>query len=126
MFPYVVDEAKRIIEAFGAHAHARRRTETAHIFGLSLRALREHLLDLFPEVRHKFKLSIKTIHYWMLPARKDTYSAERHRGLINARPQRIENSHRVYDQAVRSLLSLTPLSDFVLISFCSRTIFPHR
>src|SRR5690242_7269325 len=61
-FPECVEEVQRVLKLHGAMAHPRRRDEVARISGKTLWSLRQHLLDVIPGLKERFKLDINVIH----------------------------------------------------------------
>ena len=98
--PELVVEAARILEDYGAHAHARRRDAIGKVSGLSLKVIRNHLKSFFPEVFKKFKVSKSTIASWLVPPNRGRNHSSRYKAYILAKVSVIENNEREVDENV--------------------------
>lgn len=117
-FPEVLNMITRILLSNGAAAQERRRDDSITSFGTHLGSLVEHLLREVPGLRLKYpNLSKKSIAYLMLPPRKGTIAAKRYKGLIKARPFRIENDKRLINDNSHRCFAGVNLNEELFVLF---------
>ena len=71
--------------------------------GVSLKNIRNHLLDQFPELK-EVGIQRDTIHFLMAPPRKNSSPSCRYKGLVDARVPTKRNCYR-QDSANQHFLS---------------------
>lgn len=83
-FPAIVEVASEFIKSHGYAAHMRRRESVASAPGVSLREIRNHLLENVPGLKER-GISCDSVARFMKPPRQHTIAAQRYKGLISAR-----------------------------------------
>ena len=83
-FPEIVERTLDFVTQHSFSAQERRRTDTSNVSGVSLQAVRDHLLETVPGLKDK-GISKSTVHYLFQARRKGTIHAKRFKGLVNAR-----------------------------------------
>ena len=82
--PWLVEETVRFIQLHGFSAQVRRRTPTGNMCGVTLTAIKQHLMTVFPKLQ-KDGISTSTIRYLMVAPNKHYRAAASYKGLINAK-----------------------------------------
>ena len=91
-FPTLIED---FIKRHSFSVQCRRRESTGTGTGVSLKQIREYVMNEVPGLRDK-GISRDTIHFLLAPPRKNTIRAERYKSLIDARvPAKSETSRRI-------------------------------
>ncbi len=99
-FPECIPLLVDLLSSHGANAHARRRDDVARICGVSLRMMREFLIDNVPGLGEKFTLCLDTIHHWFIAPRIGTINGEKYCNYIRAKGYSIQNNDRIMSEEV--------------------------
>ena len=81
-FPGVVEETVKFIQLHGFAAHARWRTTTGNMCGVTVKAVKRHLLQTFPKLQSE-GISLK-VRYLVAPNKRRSAAAA-YKGLIYAK-----------------------------------------
>ena len=92
-YPEIVPSATDFIKQQSFAAHARRRESTGTGTGVTLRDLKQHLLDTVPGLKDH-GISVDTVHHLMVAPRKNSSRADRYKGLIDAKVAAKKNNYR--------------------------------
>ena len=92
-YPEIVPCATDFIKQQSFAAHARRRKSTRTGTGVTLRDLKQHLLDTVPGLKDH-GISVDTVHHLMVAPRKNSSHADRYKGLIDAKVAAKKNNYR--------------------------------
>lgn len=91
--PGLVEETIKFIQLHGFSAQCRRRTTTGNMCGVTLEAIKQHLIGSFPKLKTD-GISTTTIRYLMMAPNKHRRTSSKYKGLINARVPPKSNSAR--------------------------------
>ena len=80
-YPEIVPSATNFIKQ---QSYARRRESTGTGTGVTLKDLKQHLLDTVPGLK-EHGISVDTVHHLMVAPRKNSSCADRYKGLIDAK-----------------------------------------
>ena len=88
----LVEMVTNFIKQHSFSAHSRRRETSGTGSGVSLQAIRDHVVQELPELKD---MSRSGIHYLMVPPSKGTHAASNYKGLVNVRiPKTGRNDYR--------------------------------
>jgi len=91
--PGLVEETIKFIQLHGFAAQARRRTTTGNMCGVTLDAIKQHLIETFPKLKTE-GISTTTIRYLMVAPNKRYRTSSNYKSLINAKVPPKSNSAR--------------------------------
>jgi hypothetical protein len=92
-FPGIIKTATAFIKQQSFAAHGRRRESTGTGTGVTLKDLRQHLLQNIPGLK-EHGISRDTIHHLMVAPRKNSSRADRYKGHIDAKVTAKKNDYR--------------------------------
>ena len=92
-FPTIPTVATEFMKTNGFKAQEKRRNETFESCGVTVKQVREHLLDNVPGLR-QHGISLTTVRYLFLPVHKSRSSARHYKGYIAAKTPKKDNSGR--------------------------------
>ncbi len=92
-YPEIVQTATDFIKQQSFAAHLRRRESTGTGTGVTLKDMKQHLLDNVPGLK-EHGISLDTIHHLMVAPRKNSSRANRYKGLIDAKFAPKKNNYR--------------------------------
>ena len=92
-YPEIVPSATDFIKQQSFAAHARRHESTGTGTGVTLRDLKQHLLDTVPGLK-EHGISVDTVHHLMVAPRKNSSRADRYKVLIDVKVAAKKNNYR--------------------------------
>ena len=80
--PEIVEIVNDFITQHSSSAHDRRRDDAQYSHGVTLSAIRSHVLREIPSLK---EISVHTIHRLLLPPNKNRKASKRYKGLVDAK-----------------------------------------
>ena len=93
--PEIVEIVRDFITQHSSSAHDRRRDDVQYSHGVTLAAIRSHVLREIPALK---KISVHTVHRLLLPPNKNRNASKRYKSLVEAKrpPKRNDLTSKIH------------------------------
>ena len=93
LFPTIVDVSSEFLKQHGFAAQCRRRNETGYSSGVSIKQIRNHLLENVPNLKER-NMSLTSVRRLFEAPNKSFVASNRYKGYVNARVGTKSNCYR--------------------------------